>query len=105
MYNVILTNSTHNDSIDAALCEIIVLLNARFPDRIHSYYIEGSYADNSRITTSDIDLLIVFKENFANEQVRTETEALALRCAVSYSFELDVAVLNEQSLSGGISPN
>ncbi len=105
MSNVILVNSTHNASIDALLCEFITLLNTRFPDYIHSYYIEGSYADNSRITTSDIDLLIIFKEKFSNEQVRTETEALAFRCAAPYSFELDVIVLNEQSLSGGISPN
>ena len=105
MSNITLVNSTHNASIDAALCEIIALLNTRFPDRIHSYYIEGSYADNSRITTSDIDLLIIFKGNFANEQERTETEALALRCAAPYAFELDVIALNEQSLSGGISPN
>jgi hypothetical protein len=109
MSNVKLINSTHNASIDAALCEIILLLNTHFPDRIHSYYIEGSYADNSGIATSDIDLLIVCKGNFANEfvneQERTEIEMLALHCAASYSFELDSIVLDAQSLAGGVSPN
>jgi hypothetical protein len=105
MNRVKLINSTHNNSIDAMLQETIALLNTHFPDRIHSYYIEGSYANNSGITTSDIDLLIVFKEDFENEQERIEAEALALHSASSYSFELDVTVLNEQSLSEGASPN
>jgi predicted nucleotidyltransferase len=105
MNRINLTNSTHNDYSDTMLQEIIELLNMRFPDRIHSYYIEGSYADNSCITTSDIDLLIVFKENFGNEQEKTEAEALALRSVTPYSVELDVMVLNEHGLSGGVSPN
>jgi predicted nucleotidyltransferase len=105
MNSITLINKTNNNSIDAALCQIIALLNTRFPDRIHSYYIEGSYADNSGIATSDIDLLIVFKENFENEQEKTEAEALALRSVTPYSVELDVMVLNERGLSGGVSPN
>ena len=105
MSNITLINSTHNKSIDAALCQIIALLNTRFPDRIHSYYIEGSYADDSGITTSDIDLLIVFKENFENEQESIEAETFALHCAVPYSVELDVAFSDEQGLSRGVSPN
>jgi predicted nucleotidyltransferase len=105
MNRVMLTTSTGNNSIDAMLQELIIVLNTRFPNRIHSYYIEGSYADNSGIATSDIDLLIVFKENFENEQEKTDAEALALRSAAPYACELDVIVLNESGLSKGVSPN
>jgi predicted nucleotidyltransferase len=100
-----IANSTCNEYVDMMLQEVIMLLSTRFPDRIHSYYIEGSYANDSDITTSDIDLLIVFKENFENEQERTEAEILALHCAAPYSVELDVIVLSEQALSRGASPN
>ncbi len=105
MSEIKLINSTHNDYIDTMLQETIALLNTRFPDRIHSYYIEGSYANNSGITTSDIDLLIVFKENFKNEQESIEAETFALHCAVPYSVELDVVLLSEHDLSRGASPN
>ncbi len=105
MNKVKLVNSTQNNYINRMLREIIALLTIRFPDRIHSYYIEGSYASDSGIPTSDIDLLIVFKDDFENEQERTEAEALALHCAASYSLELDVIVLNEHGLLRGASPN
>ena len=42
MDNTKLANSTRNTIIDTALCSVIALLNARFSERIHSYYIEGS---------------------------------------------------------------
>ena len=105
MNSVKLKNSTQNNHIDTALCEIIALLTTHFPNRIHSYYIEGSYTNNTQVATSDIDLVVVFKEQFGDEQERTKVEALALRCATSYSFELDVIIVNEQRLSKGVSPN
>lgn len=104
MHNIALINSTHNTSIDAALISIIAELMSHFPDRIHSYYVEGSYANNSHIATSDIDLLIVFREDFVDAQEVTEAHALALRCASQYGIELDPVILNQNILSRGVSP-
>jgi hypothetical protein len=105
MDKVRLTNSMQDASIDNALCAIITQLNTHFPDRIHSYYVEGSYADNSHITTSDIDVVVVFKGDFVDKQEATEATAVALRSVAPYAFELDVEIRNEQTLARGVSPN
>ena len=74
-----------------------------FPERIHAIYIQGSYADDINVSTSDIDLLIVFKDSFQqNEQ--QYAESLARQCIATNAIELDIELVDEQSLIAGISP-
>ncbi|HCI80825.1 MAG TPA: hypothetical protein DHW02_14165 [Ktedonobacter sp.] len=74
-----------------------------FPERIRAAYIQGSYADNSNVNTSDIDLLIIFKGNFQQEE-QQQSELLAKQCIAESAIELDIELVDEQSLVGGISP-
>ncbi len=48
--------STGNEQIDHLLCELIHTFEDAFPNRIRGYYLEGSYADQTALRTSDIDL-------------------------------------------------
>lgn len=74
-----------------------------FPERIRAIYIQGSYADDTKVSTSDIDLLIVFKDSFQrNEQ--QYAESLTRQCIATNAIELDIELVDEQSLIAGISP-
>lgn len=74
-----------------------------FPEHIRAVYIQGSYADNSDVSTSDIDLLIVFKESFQDEE-QQQAELLVEQCVTESVIELDIELVDEQSLIGGVSP-
>ena len=39
-----------------------------FPDRIRSYYLTGSYADDTAVSASDLDLLIIFKGHISADE-------------------------------------
>lgn len=74
-----------------------------FPERIRAIYIQGSYADDTYIETSDIDLLIVFKGSFQHDEQRC-AELLVQQCVAENTFELDIELVDEQSFVEGISP-
>ena len=66
MESVALLDSTGNDKADAILQNIVGIYERAFPNRIRSYYVVGSYADGTAVSTSDIDACIVFKDEFRN---------------------------------------
>ena len=68
MTDITLLNSSGVEKVDSLVCEIINLLEQSFPDRIRGYYLEGSYADNSAVATSDIDIRVVFKSSLDAEE-------------------------------------
>ena len=98
-----LTNSTSNTFVDVALQNIIKMFEAYFPQCIRAYYIEGSYADASNVTTSDLDVLLVYKDRFHSEEVQ-KAEELARTCEAESTIELDIELVDEQSLANGVSP-
>lgn len=57
-----LTNTTGYSHIDAVLHSAIGIFEAAFPERIISYYLTGSYADNTAVPESDLDLIAVFRD-------------------------------------------
>lgn len=77
--------------------------NIAFPDRIQAIYIQGSYADDTNVNTSDIDLLIVFKECFQYDEQHC-AELLIQQCVAESPTELDIEVADEQSFVDGLSP-
>lgn len=56
--------STGQLQIDDTIRGIIGIFEAAFPTRIRSYYLVGSYADSSATPLSDIDIRIIFKDDF-----------------------------------------
>ncbi len=61
MNDIHLQNTLGHPQIDAIVQEVIQLYEDAFPGQIAAYYVEGSYADQTSLTTSDVDLLIVFR--------------------------------------------
>jgi len=61
---------------------------ATFPERIRAVYIQGSYADNSNVNTSDMDLLIVFKDRFQQEE-HQQAELVVKQCIAETPYQDD----------------
>ena len=98
-----LENSTQNNIVNAILQSIIEIFETTFPQRIRAHYVEGSYADASSVATSDIDVLLVFKDRFEDGEVQ-RVEELARQCEDEAKLELDIEWVDEQSLVRGVSP-
>ena len=106
MDNVILLASTGADRVDTVLRATIATFESAFPQRIHSGYVIGSYADETGLPTSDIDLTIVVKDSFVGDAERARAASLCQSCAAASAIELDVEVEEEAQLrQGGASPS
>ena len=56
--------------------QIVPAFEAAFPSRIRGVYVHGSYADDSAVATSDLDLIVLFKDAFEQgEKARAEQVA------------------------------
>jgi predicted nucleotidyltransferase len=52
---------TNHPNVDRALAEVVALLEERFAEQIRGHYLLGSWAYGDARTTSDVDLVIVFR--------------------------------------------
>jgi hypothetical protein len=105
MNKIRLLNTTHNEQIDEIIKTVIATFEEAFPQRIRGYYLEGSYANESQVPTSDVDLVLIFKDTFIDEQERAKAEEVARQCALSCSVEMDIPFIEEARLRKvGIGP-
>jgi hypothetical protein len=98
-----LPNSTRNILADRTLQQVITAYEATFPTRIRAYYIEGSYANATNVTSSDLDVLLIFKDEFVDDE-QQQAEELANQQSTICTLELDIEYKDEQSLISGVSP-
>jgi predicted nucleotidyltransferase len=68
MTDIVLLNSTNFPEIDQIIYGIIKLGEYHFFSRIRGYYLVGSYAVGEAVATSDIDIVIVFKDKQTLEE-------------------------------------
>jgi predicted nucleotidyltransferase len=85
--------------------EVIRLYESTFPGQIAAYYVEGSVADQTNLVTSDIDLVIVFSGQFAQENTRQIAEQLWNQNNQEMAVEVDITAIDEQQLQKGVQPN
>lgn len=102
MQEIVLLQSTENERTNTVLRATIGIFELAFPGQIRACYIEGSYADQSAVFTSDIDLVIVLNGDASSEQERAE--ALAQHCCVLSAVELDIGIADENKLATGVPP-
>lgn len=97
MTNIALLDSTDIPNIDQIISEIISLGEYHFCGRIRGYYVVGSYAVDEAVETSDLDMVIVFKE----QQTLFEKERFAsfkLECQQQCPLAVDLIPLDEAQL-------
>ncbi len=54
----------NDESILPLLDGVIGLAEIMFPERIRAYYLMGSYAEDTAVPSSDLDMIIIFKGEF-----------------------------------------
>ncbi|QBD82014.1 hypothetical protein EPA93_40970 [Ktedonosporobacter rubrisoli] len=99
-----LRNSTHVARVDAVLRRVLLAFVEVFPARACSVYIEGSFADGSGISSSDLDLKIILKDSFIDVEEQNRAAEFMQFATTLAPLELDIEVIDEQSLLGGVSP-
>ena len=92
-----LLESTGIPQIDQLLRGVIGLVELSFPDRIRGYYLEGSYADGSAVSTSDVDLRVVFKSSATSEEKERFARLLDY-CRLLSAYPLDIKADSEAAL-------
>lgn len=80
MQNIPLLNSTGNQRVDNILRGVIGIFETIFPNRIRGYYLVGSYADGTAVSTSDIDMKILFKNRFRDNIERKNSQQICDYC-------------------------
>ena len=98
MSEITLQQSTTSALADRTLQEMITQFETVFPQRILSYYVEGSYADQSAVITSDLDLTIVFRQRLIDVEEEKHARQLVAACQEMSALELDVTLAEETRL-------
>ena len=97
-------NATNNPDVNEVLQGLVDLFEATFPGRIHGYYLEGSYADQTALSTSDIDIIVLFKNSFVDERERESAVRIAERYSTEVNVELDIGFMDENQIANGVPP-
>jgi predicted nucleotidyltransferase len=89
--------STGKPRIDALLHGLVSLYEMLFPDRIRAYYLVGSYYDGSATHTSDLDVMIIFRDAFleGEEQRTVQTKKICRQIA---PIHVDLPAFSEDML-------
>lgn len=98
-----LVASTGSARMDALMKDALSRVLIALPDRLRAVYALGSYADESAVATSDLDLVFIVAGGFQDDE-RARIQALLAECAAQAAGELDGEVADEASLLAGASP-
>lgn len=95
MTSVDLLASGGDDVADAALRGIVGLFELVFPGLPRSYFLQGSRADGTAVSTSDLDVRILFAGDLTGEEL-ARARALAAHCKSLSAIALDLSVSGER---------
>jgi hypothetical protein len=96
--------STGDARVDAILRGTASLFALLFPGRIRAIYVEGSHADATGLATSDLDLTIIFRDRFIDEDEAMRARQVLGCCAALSAIEYDAAAVDEAALAHGAWP-
>ena len=98
MTDIILNEPTGNPVTNRILQGIIGFCELAFPQRLRGYYLEGSYATNTAIPASDIDMCLLFKDAFNSDQESRDAWKIDTFSEYLVGQALDIIPLTEQQL-------
>ncbi len=90
--------STGNARTDAMLRGAVGIFEAAFPTRVRGYYLFGSHMDGSAVGISDLDIFVVFKDDFIGEQEAERARRLWHACSQLSAVQCDLLPFSERYL-------
>ena len=94
-----LAYSANDPKINQILQGVIGVFEKVFLGRICGYYLQGSYGSSNAIPNSDLDLYVIFKENFHDPVEAMKAMSLGKSCAQISSVLLEIKLAAEAQLS------
>lgn len=104
MEKIHLQCSSGNARADATAEAVIRIYESAFPRQIAGYYLEGSYADQTNLATSDLDIVLVLRQPIAEQQTLETVRQLWDEQPHQETLEVDLIIISEQELQRGVSP-
>ncbi len=95
MATITLTQSTGFPLADTVVRGIVTLFESVYPKRVIGYCVEGSCADQTAVSTSDLDLTLVFASSFASAADQELARQLVQACGQLSALELDLTLADE----------
>ena len=95
---IMLQYSTENQQIDRILKGITDVFETVFPDRVQACYLRGSYAHGTAVSTSDVDVVFIFKEDFISCEEEERARRLCRQLSLIGSARLDAIARSEAQL-------
>lgn len=105
METIIQLESIDGMPVERALQGLVEIFEQAFPNRIRGYYLEGSYANRTALTTSDIDLIILFKDSFIDKAEQERAKQMSRDYDAATKLELDIDFLDEKEVVAGVPPS
>lgn len=99
MKDIVLTTLTNNPIVDTLLRTIIHSFEQTFPNRVRGYYLIGSYAEDTAVPLSDIDLFVLFANDFESSEEEELSRHQSQHCAKMSRIRLDINTFSEGKLS------
>ncbi len=99
MNEIVLLYSTRNSRIDHILKAIIGYCELLFPKRIRGYYLQGSYATGDATSVSDVDMTLLFRGDFIDEEERQRAWQVDTLSEWLVGRQLDIIPFPESRLS------
>jgi hypothetical protein len=93
-----LIESTGDHRCDKIVQGLIGIFGLTFPDRVRGYYLRGSRTGGSSIAGSDLDLSVVFRDQFVDREEYDRARELADHCAQLSPVLLEVVLVGERIL-------
>jgi len=94
MHPIALLCSTGADRIDQALRDSVALIEQQLPDRVRGYYLVGSYAYGEAQPSSDIDLIVMLKDELGSAD-RERFAIARAECKRISATSLDISLDSE----------
>jgi predicted nucleotidyltransferase len=88
--------STDNPTIDRVVSGLIAIFEHLFPNRVAGYYLLGSYANGTALPSSDLDLVMLFRDRFASEHEFTTAVTINESCKLIAPVVLDAWVISDE---------
>lgn len=103
MTEPLLLESTGDPHCDKITSGVIGIFESVFPDRVRGYYLRGSRASGTSIVGSDIDLYVIFRDQFSDEAEYYRAQDLIRHCAQLSPILLEIIAVGELGLRRNVS--